>query len=56
MSFCVANAKGSLISSHDTKNRDREDYLRLSYAPEQNQIFEPEINPNTEKMQMQRDC
>lgn len=53
MPFCVANAKGSLISSHDTKARDWEDYPSPSYTHWTKPIFEPEINLNTEKVKMQ---
>lgn len=55
MPFCVPNAKGSLISSHDTKNRDWEDYFSSSHTPQSKPIFEPEINPSTEKVKMQID-
>lgn len=56
MSFCVANAKGSLISSHDTKTEIGRITSVYHMLVKQNQIFEPEINPNTGKVKMQRDC
>lgn len=54
--FCMVNAKVSLISSHDTKTETGRMTSIYHALMKQNQVFEPEINPNTEKVKMQRAC